>query len=777
MIVFALRRIGRYIDRITGRAEIPADIRRAVEIAQIDMRARLAPRMAIVGEIVLLAFAAGFRTTQNASLFFVFCLVVTGCYIILVLAALCWRRQNNAESSFERYQSIFCSIQAGLGCAWGALFVTSMPIATEHQYGQLYAIIIGLVSTAVFSGPALYSISFVVPFTLISTVALLYNAENIGIYTIIGIVSYYFLVYSSIYSINKKLTEREINSIQIAGHQENARIILREFENGTGDWIWETDEDFKIVYPSKRFCSVAQRTESNMHVSFGDLVDRSISEEFSHSAADILVSFESHQPFRDKVLPVTVNGTTRWWELAGKPIYGRSGKFRGFRGVGRDVTEVQKAKEEANYLAQHDPLTKLPNRRAFTNFLESLFADGKDHPSALLCVDLDEFKSVNDTFGHGCGDQLLSAVADRMRGCVRSGDQAFRLGGDEFAVVMQAVEQADIAVVAERIVRRLAQPFWIDGYHIAIGACVGIAEIPADGKTATTVHHNADLALYRAKSEGRSTYRFFDAEAERQFSRRVTLQRDVARALERGEMFLEYQPIVDVEDGMIVSAEALLRWKHTERGFISPDEFISAAQQNGSINEIGRHVISWACTAAAKMPPRFRIAINLSPQQLGDPELLPTILGSMTANNLSASRIEFEITEGVILDRTERTLQVLQEIRQRGIDIVLDDFGTGYSSLSTIDHFDFQKIKLDRSFIGASMHPSKRTSILRAIMRLGRALNVPVVAEGIETIEQAVRLRELGCRFAQGFFFYRPMSADELIKTVEWSRAPSESSR
>lgn len=759
-----------FVDRATGLSTVPGDVQLQIEVLQMDTRARLGPPMAIVGEIVLLAMAWGFEKDSDSALFYGFVALVSLSYASLIIASFYWKNSNKKLRIFDRYQRIYCFLQFFLGACWGGVISTALPMSDPVQTGQIYAILIGLVSTSAFSGPAIYSLSFWTPVVGLSIVALIEPRMQTNTATLSGIASYYALTFFSILSVNRKLVEREINALRIAKHKEDTDLLLRDFQEGTSDWLWEVDRDLIIQNPSGRFCAAAGRQTEEMRISLLEILKRS--SEAGLSDVDISKSeqienkLRARSAFRDVTVPVEIAGDLRWWELSARPIIDQGGHFFGFRGVSRDVTEIQRVREKVDFVATHDSLTKLPNRESFGRYIDELCRSTTGAKGALLCIDLDFFKVVNDSFGHATGDSLLIAVCERLRGCIRYPDKAFRIGGDEFAILLSGSDMEKAAVVAQRVVDQLSLPFQINGLRISIGACIGIAYIPEDGRSPEQAHHNADIALYRAKNEGRGTFRFFNAEADGHFESLYALRSQLNNALENHQFFIEYQPIVDLRTNGILSAEALLRWTNPAGCIVEPGTFIPMLEHSGQIAAVGAWVIESAVRVVATVRNDMKIAINLSPLQLADHSLPQKIKHFLMESAVTPDRIEFEVTESSLLDRDAYKLAVLREIKAIGCRISLDDFGTGYSSLRLLNEFPFDKLKIDGSFIRGDANDIRRTQILEAMIELGKKLGLVVIGEGVETQEQANRLARLGCCEGQGFFFHRPMVKDEFLKIL-----------
>jgi diguanylate cyclase (GGDEF)-like protein len=435
----------------------------------------------------------------------------------------------------------------------------------------------------------------------------------------------------------------------------------------------------------------------------------------------------------------------------------------------QDITEATRAEAQINHLARHDALTNLPNRVVFRSNLEdALKRVPRGDSVAVLCLDLDQFKAVNDTLGHPVGDALLQDVADRLRECIRETDTASRLGGDEFAIIVTTnVEPVGVTSLASRVIESLSAPYNIAGHKVVIGTSIGIALAPEDGISPDELLKNADLALYRAKSDGRGVYRFFEPGMDAKVQARRALELDLRKALENGEFDLFYQPLVNLSAREIVAFEALLRWRHPERGLISPGEFVPLAEEIGLIVPIGAWVLKEACAQATTWPSHLKVSVNLSSVQFRSNTLVLNVLSALAASGLDANRLELEVTETVMLHDTEATLATLVRLRELGVSISMDDFGTGYSSLSYLRKFPFDKIKIDQSFVRSLAGEEESAAIVRAVTGLGRSLGMITTAEGVETTDQLELLRREGCMEVQGFLFSAPVPSEEISRLLE----------
>ncbi|RXT50429.1 bifunctional diguanylate cyclase/phosphodiesterase [Bradyrhizobium betae] len=437
-----------------------------------------------------------------------------------------------------------------------------------------------------------------------------------------------------------------------------------------------------------------------------------------------------------------------------------------------DITEWLEAQAKISHMARHDALTSLPNRVLFHEQLEQgLRRAGSADQLAVLCLDLDHFKDINDSLGHPIGDALLKEVGRRLKATVGESDTVARLGGDEFAVVqIGRSEEAAARFLAGRLVEVISAPYEIDDHQIVIGVSIGISLSPQDGSNPDELLKNADLALYRAKADGRGTYRFFETGMDARAQARRLLEMDLRAALQRNEFEAYYQPIRDVASDRVVAFEALLRWNHPQRGLIAPINFIPLAEETGLIVQLGEFVLRSACADAATWPDDVDVAVNLSPVQFKSPNLIASVTDALAATGLDANRLELEITESVLLQNSEATLTTLHELRAMGVRISLDDFGTGYSSLSYLRSFPFDKIKIDRSFVSELATREDSMAIIRAVTGLGRSLGIVTTAEGVENDAQLELLRREGCTQAQGYLFSKPRPASDVAMMLQRPR-------
>ena len=518
----------------------------------------------------------------------------------------------------------------------------------------------------------------------------------------------------------------------------------------------------------RRYLLVNRVAETQFGISRDLIIGKTAHDLFPEAAAELIAADEEktlQSPdglFKDEHVWETQGMGPRYITSRRLGIRNSAGQARYIINVVDDVTERRLANEKIAHLAHYDALTDLPNRVLFREQIERELRKAVGGPQfALLYIDIDEFKGINDSLGHHVGDELLKAIATSLKDCTRPGDLIARLGGDEFAVIRTAVSgRADVEEFVTRLYEAIRQPYQCLGHHLSTDASIGIALAPDDGTELDQLIKHADLAMYAAKAEGRRTYRFFEPAMDARAKARLTMEQDLRQALADDGFEIYYQPLLDLTSGQVTGCEALLRWRHPERGMVSPAEFIPVAEDTGLINELGDWVMQTACAEAAGWPSRVRLAVNVSPIQLKSPTLALRITGALAASGLPPDRLEIEITEAVLIHDDETALEILHQLRAIGVRIALDDFGTGFSSLSYLKRFPFDKIKIDRCFV-SDIEVDGSAAIVQAVVNIAAARNMTTTAEGVETEQQREMLRQLGCTQMQGYLFSAPKPAAE----------------
>lgn len=476
-------------------------------------------------------------------------------------------------------------------------------------------------------------------------------------------------------------------------------------------------------------------------------------------------TINSGEVFRDVFINKRKDQTLYYEEKTITPIKGPGGKIVNFISTGKDISERIESQERLHYLAHHDVVTELPNRLLFLERLSHALIQARrsGQACAILFLDLDRFKKINDTLGHDVGDKLLQAVGERLTNCVREGDTVARLGGDEFTMLLEGIGSLDdVGPIARKILQVVSEPYHIGRHELFTSTSIGISLYPGDGIDATTLLKNADTAMYRAKDNGRNNYQFYSADLGAKIMEHFTLETGLRRALEREEFELFYQPQIQRASGNIVGVEALIRWRHPEQGLISPEEFIPLLEDTGLIVPVGEWVLKTACRQVKAWQAGgfdcHRLAVNLSSRQVDDANFLRVVESALAMAGLSPACLEFEITESLLMQHSLQTIKTISMLSKKGIRLAIDDFGTGYSSLSYLKRFPIATLKIDRSFVRDITTDAEDAEIVKAILAMARSLNIDVIAEGVETVEQETFLREAGCELMQGYLYGRPVA-------------------
>ena len=560
----------------------------------------------------------------------------------------------------------------------------------------------------------------------------------------------------------------KVAEARVAEKAEVVSLLLREFEEGEADWLWQIDTSRRVRSISPRFAFALGMDPQDIDGRpFIQLIAGASWEtgQFPSSLHDLAERLKRRESFSNLLVRVTVKGEQRWWELSGTPKFDDAGTFDGFRGVGSDVTEQRDSADKIARMARYDQLTGLPNRMMLTEALGEAMRLSEQWRTrcAFLMIDLDRFKSVNDTLGHPVGDQLLARVSQRLKNEMSDNEICGRLGGDEFAVVIRDASDFErVNSVAERIIASLSQPYEVDHHTLYVGASVGSAIGPRDGSTVETLMRNADLALYRSKDEGGGLHYTYEPSLHAHAEERRKLEFSLRRALEKNELKLEYQPVVDTSSEAIVSFEALIRWHSKEHGFVSPGKFIPLAEDTRLIVPIGEWVLREACREAMNWPSHVKVAVNVSCEQLLDSNFAASVVGALSSAGLPAHRLEIEVTESIFLRDANLARASLERVMAMGCAVALDDFGTGYSSLGYLRKLRFSTIKVDRSFVqGAATGNAESLAIIRAVVAMADSLDMSTTAEGVENEAELAIVRQLGAKKIQGFYFGRPMPAED----------------
>ncbi len=576
---------------------------------------------------------------------------------------------------------------------------------------------------------------------------------------------YTFAMLAMVVSNGRAFMQRKCLDIALSEREETVSLLLREYESSDADWLWQTNAQLSFNNVSARFARAIGRNMDELEgMSFLDLL-RAVPRtdqggRRTLAAAEAKVA--RREAFTELVIAFPVGDAVKSIELSARPTFNKQGRFVGYHGVGSDVTGARQAADRIAHMARHDALTGLPNRLQLLDnlgaALDAVRARGEE--CAILLVDLDRFKTINDSLGHVAGDHLLQQVSRCFETVISDEMTAGRLGGDEFAIVVPSVEsREELEQLCLALVGALQGPFLYREQRLFVGASIGVAIGPRDGDTVEEMIRNADLALYRAKEGSGNDIRFYEPALHARAEERRKIELALHGAMDGGEFTLAYQPLVDAKTSQIQSFEALLRWNNPELGQIPPTKFIPIAEETGMLGRIGEWVLRTACREAATWPSDISIAVNVSPRQLRDPGFIVTLVSALTQAGLEPERLELEVTETVFLELTNATQKILHQIQSLGVKLAMDDFGTGYSSLGYLRRADFDTLKIDRSFVQSiCAQDPESTAIIRAVVALAGSLGMKTVAEGVSTEEQLRLVRALGCDKIQGYIFSRPVT-------------------
>jgi diguanylate cyclase (GGDEF)-like protein len=596
------------------------------------------------------------------------------------------------------------------------------------------------------------------------------HATFIGIGTLLALICSIFLLKMLSNKINL-LVASEATSVKAARELQRANLTIDAALNNMSQGIVMFDPSARLIVCNGRFLALYGLSSCSVGpgCTFREILEQRV-------AAGSLFA-QDVEPYIGDVLA----GVSRGIEFT-KIVKLRDGRVicnvnhpmadGGWVATLEDITEEKRKEERIVHAAHHDALTGLPNRILFATQLEQALKRLRSGEQlAVLYIDIDHLKRVNDTLGHPIGDELLKEIAGRLLNCIKDTDTAARLSGDEFAVIQSSIDpRSEAAALAVQIQEAIRTPVTIQGHDIVVDASVGIAIAADHGAKLDDLLKAADIALYEAKNSGRGTYRFYDIDMNERMWTRRKLENDLRGALAKGEFELFYQPIVNLSEGKISAMEALLRWHHPERGMVSPAEFIPVAEEMGIINQVGEWVLRTACTEAATWPSEINVSVNVSPLQLTNKNLVNIVVSAIASARIPASRLDIEITESVFFEKTYANVSTLRQLHDIGVRFVMDDFGTGYSSLGYLMSFPFSKIKIDRSFIAGLADKKESRAIVRAVSDLARNLSMEVTAEGVETDQQLEQVKLLGCTEMQGYLFSRPMPAAEIHRKFMTSR-------
>lgn len=653
---------------------------------------------------------------------------------------------------------------------WGIALIGFTQVGTTGQATALLVIAVLLMALSVFFLSAA-PVSILAYCGVLCVAAAIPYAINGEWFVVGAIILFAVAAMLGTVEVGRSYLAARIAESAIAEKEEVVSLLLREFEENEADWLWEVDIRRRLRAVSPRFAFALSASDSEvegkplLELIAGKNWD---SGEFPPTLHALAEKLRNRENFSNLIVQVTIKGEERWWELSGTPMRDDRGRFVGFRGVGSDVTEQRESSEKIAYLARYDTLTSLPNRLMLTEALGEALEYARQWRTrcALMMVDLDRFKAVNDSLGHLTGDKLLAQVSSRLQAL--TGDNALvgRLGGDEFAIVVRDASDLNfVRQLATKVIQSLSEPYQVDNHTLYVGASVGSAVGPRDGRTVEELMRNADLALYRAKDVGGGEHCRFEPMLHASAEERRQLEASLRKALGLDEFVLHYQPVVDARSEDVVSFEALVRWNSSDHGFVSPGKFIPLAEDTRLIVPIGKWVLRQACMEARNWPEHVKVNVNVSPEQLLEPDFHQEVVDALAASGLRPERLEIEVTESIFLRDASIARNALEQAMALGCSIALDDFGTGYSSLGYLRKLKFSTIKVDRTFVqGAATGANESLAIINAVVAMAKSMNMTTTAEGVEDADQAELIRNLGCDKIQGFYFGRPMSADEALR-------------
>ncbi|MFZ4685530.1 MAG: putative bifunctional diguanylate cyclase/phosphodiesterase [Hyphomonadaceae bacterium] len=745
-----------------GEVDVPAGHRDAINAARRRRFHSLAPLAAIYSLLNAVVLTSAFWGHAGMPMVFVWC--YTSAVLIFIRTREAQRPAGQFDQNVEDGRIVRYTLLSG--ALWSGMI--AVIIASS---GAEHALLLGVFTAAILCVGALLHSSF--PIASLGYSLLIAAGAGLGM-MLAGhpwSLNAVLLLAAGVIALQRFAAADHVSDIRrhlaTAAMQEakdTAALLLQDFEAQSSDWMWRIDAQGRLGSPSQRFVDASG-------LAHHDLDGGSFLALFAPESVHHLQELLKHRtPFRGEALRVTIGSRDVWWSLSGQPT-----ADGGWRGVCSDITRSRDAEARIAYVTEYDTLTDLPNRAALVRELEIAkeAACASDESFALFVIDLDNFKALNETQGHPVGDAYLRVMAERLRDCV--GQTAFlaRLGGDEFAVLHRDMLADEAGAVAELIVDALLAPVTLNGREILAGGSVGVALAPENGSDPAILMKNAELALYRAKAQGRGCARFFEAGMEENARVRADLETDLRSALASEAMDVYFQPLVNTRTRQVAGYETLLRWNRPGHGLVSPAVFISCAEETGIIVPLGEWVIRKAIEEAAQWRDDVTVAVNLSAAQMHEPSLVATVVGALAASQLDPSRLEIEIVESVLMDETQDTIRTLHALRELGVKIALDDFGTGYSSLSYLRAFPFDKIKIDQRFVRDIDTSVENRAIVRAVISLARDLGMRVTAEGVENDQQAAILTGLGCTEVQGFLYSRPIPASEIEKVEADTRPAS----
>ena len=695
-------------------------------------------------------------------------------YALCIFALLGWWRGRHrvhamASPAAIRHANVHANL---LALVWAALPILWFAHAAPQQQLLVVAMVTGMLAAGAFvlSPLPVAAVWFVVIFASSGVIACVLTGDRIFAAVAVLQTIYALVVITGTLATSRKATALLQSQAEAKRQERMMAVLLHDFEQNAAEALWETGLDGCVAHHSPRLATLLGLDEALLR-------ERPFLELLARAGVDVArlrSAMDAERPFKElRLSAVSAHHGPRHWSINGKRLVDDDGRTAGWRGVVADVTEQVMAQERLQHLAHTDSLTGLANRFTLHGALRAAIAQRR--LVALLALDLDHFKLVNDTLGHAAGDQLLQTVAARLLGCRRAPDLVARLGGDEFALLVldDAGADVDVDALSQRLIDVLEEPVELGGRSLRASASIGVARWAEGDTSADDLLVHADIALYAAKKAGRARYAAYSSDLGDRNRRSVMIEQELRQAVQRGQMALHWQPKVDIESSRVVGVEVLLRWRHPQLGSVAPIEFIPIAEKSGVIREIGAWVLREACHVAMASMPGLAISVNVSPTQLHDDAFIACVREALEASRLDPFRLELEITESVFIDDVDGALQRLHALRALGVRVALDDFGTGYSSLAYLRRFPFDTLKIDRAFVNELMNSIDTRAIVQMISQLAVTLNMRTVAEGVESASQLSAVSSVGCDEIQGWLVSPACPLDEfLVFWKGWVQRP-----
>ncbi len=753
------------MDSLAGLAEVEQLHRRKITAGQVQGIVQMAP-LASFGTFLSLALALSLLWSTDVRPIAIGVVTAIG-FMQLVSVRAYWKSRkiiSRVDGNPRIIRAIVVNA-AIYGCLWGTMCILVLGNVAPNDLFISGILLAGIMMTTVYCFRTVLQASYAFIFIsgALAAFAFYSRPEFIGTFPSIALIALYFTVVPYLAFLQTRdFIQHFRGELKSQDEAELSNALLRQFEETGHEWFWATDSEGQLERASDELRSVLGAANESFIEPARETCLKLCDKRENSPLAEALASQED---FQDLKVPFVIDGAEHWLSFSGHPVFRDDGSFSGHIGVCADVTKEKLAEEKINQLAMLDGLTGLHNRTSFYEEMDAIVRRLERYgtPFSLMFLDLDKFKLVNDSYGHHVGDGLLQVAAKRIQKVLRGNDVVGRLGGDEFAIIVEETsDPVFIAKLAARIIQEVSLPYEVEGETLYIGVSVGVALAPVHGTQREQLLRNADLALYRAKDDGRGVFRYFEAQMDFEQRERRMLEQEMRQALTDDEFEMKFQPMISTKTGRVVCMEALIRWNHEIRGLLPPDEFISIAEQSNLIVEVGRWSLLSACRTATTWPEEVGVAVNVSALHFMRSDIIGDIAEVLKETGLAPSRLEIEITESILIDHNDETVTKLRGLRELGVTIAMDDFGTGYSSLGYLTKFRFDRLKIDKTFLKDMDKNDDRKAIIYAISTLGENLGIQITLEGVETIEHVEFLKTIHCDQAQGFYYSRPISASDV---------------